>query len=177
MSADYFDFSCGFPWMISGGKSFLCHVGHAFSFKSFTEAHADALERALWVALRKLNEQHSIQENLAQGGSGADRLKNGIVKMPKRQNRICDYCTRFWEDFRHDSAGLKTFSIFAFLYLHDPVGRSEWTHPIPPLWVQFCAASFCFLESFHQCGSNLLPYLKFLFSSCANNAEMKFLVM
>jgi two-component system, chemotaxis family, protein-glutamate methylesterase/glutaminase len=52
---------------IGNGKKtqFRCHVGHAFSLNSFTAAHADALERALWVALRKLNEQQSIQENLA----------------------------------------------------------------------------------------------------------------
>lgn len=48
---------------------FRCHVGHVFSLESFTEAHADALERALWIALRKLNEQRTIQENLAQSGS------------------------------------------------------------------------------------------------------------
>lgn len=52
---------------MKSGKSiqFRCHVGHTFSLESFSEAHADALERALWVALRKLNEQCSIQENLA----------------------------------------------------------------------------------------------------------------
>jgi two-component system chemotaxis response regulator CheB len=44
---------------------FRCHVGHTFSLESLTEGHADALERALWVALRKLNEQHLIQHNLA----------------------------------------------------------------------------------------------------------------
>ncbi|HEX9047890.1 MAG TPA: chemotaxis protein CheB [Verrucomicrobiae bacterium] len=43
-----------------------CHVGHVFSLESFSEAHADALERALWVALRRLNEQRAIQESLAQ---------------------------------------------------------------------------------------------------------------
>ena len=46
-------------------RQFRCHVGHSFSLESLSEGHADALERALWVALRKLNEQRSIQENLA----------------------------------------------------------------------------------------------------------------
>jgi two-component system chemotaxis response regulator CheB len=52
---------------ISDGKGiqFRCHVGHNFSLDSFSEAHADALERALWVALRRLNEQRVIQENLS----------------------------------------------------------------------------------------------------------------
>jgi two-component system chemotaxis response regulator CheB len=52
---------------IRDGKSIQlrCHVGHSFSLESFSEAHADALERALWVALRRLNEQRLIQHTLA----------------------------------------------------------------------------------------------------------------
>ncbi len=60
-------------------KQFRCHVGHTFSLESLTEAHADALERALWVALRKLNEQHVIQQNLAEGASDA-RLKRRYME-------------------------------------------------------------------------------------------------
>src|SRR5947207_3000333 len=47
-------------------QQFRCHVGHTFSLESLSEGHADALERALWTALRKLNEQKAIQQNLAQ---------------------------------------------------------------------------------------------------------------
>jgi two-component system chemotaxis response regulator CheB len=59
---------------IVAGKSvqFRCHVGHAYSLASFSEAHADALERALWVALRRLNEQRSIHETLAKSSAGRD---------------------------------------------------------------------------------------------------------
>jgi len=62
---------------IKDGKSlqFRCHVGHAFSFESFSEAHADALERALWVALRKLNEQKSIQQTLIKNHRDDKRLQ------------------------------------------------------------------------------------------------------
>jgi two-component system chemotaxis response regulator CheB len=42
-----------------------CHVGHTFSLESFSEAHSDALERALWIALRALNERRTIQQQLA----------------------------------------------------------------------------------------------------------------
>lgn len=52
-------------------KQFRCHVGHTFSLESLSEAHADALERALWVALRKLNEVHAIQQNLAEASCDA----------------------------------------------------------------------------------------------------------
>jgi len=57
----------GFLARIGKGRNqqFRCHVGHTFSLESLTEGHADALERALWVSLRKLNEQQAIQQNLA----------------------------------------------------------------------------------------------------------------
>ena len=31
---------------------FNCQIGHSFSPESLTEAHTDALERALWIAIR-----------------------------------------------------------------------------------------------------------------------------
>jgi two-component system chemotaxis response regulator CheB len=36
---------------------FRCHVGHAFSPATLSEAHKEALERALWTAVRTLNER------------------------------------------------------------------------------------------------------------------------
>ena len=39
------------------------------------QGHADALERALWVALRKLNEQYRIHENLARDHADAGMKK------------------------------------------------------------------------------------------------------
>jgi two-component system chemotaxis response regulator CheB len=41
---------------------FNCQIGHSFSPESLT----DALERALWIAVRTLNERVSIHEALAQ---------------------------------------------------------------------------------------------------------------
>lgn len=58
-----------------GQPQFRCHVGHVFSLDSFTEAHADALERALWVALRKLNETHSLQSSLAGNRDISEQLR------------------------------------------------------------------------------------------------------
>lgn len=49
-----------------------CHVGHRFSMASFTEAQTDAVERALWVALRKLRERQAINEQLAGSSTAAD---------------------------------------------------------------------------------------------------------
>lgn len=57
-----------------------CHVGHSFSLDSFSEAHADALERALWVSLRRLNEQQAIQENLAKAHATNRDLKKRFLE-------------------------------------------------------------------------------------------------
>jgi two-component system chemotaxis response regulator CheB len=56
-------------------KQFRCHVGHTFSLGSLTEGHADALERALWTALRKLNEQFAIHHSLAQSAHENPKMK------------------------------------------------------------------------------------------------------
>ena len=51
-----------------GGKliKFNCQIGHSFSLESLTAAHTDALERALLIAVRTLNERIAIHEGLAQ---------------------------------------------------------------------------------------------------------------
>lgn len=53
---------------------FRCHVGHRFSPASFSEAHADAVERAVWVALRKLKERQVINEQLAKENRTSARV-------------------------------------------------------------------------------------------------------
>lgn len=74
-------FSCpecdGVLTQIRNGETvqFRCHVGHSFSLESFSEAHADAVERALWVALRRLNEQRAIQENLSESACGNPHIR------------------------------------------------------------------------------------------------------
>jgi two-component system chemotaxis response regulator CheB len=45
---------------------FHCEVGHAFAPGALTEAHTEALERALWIAMRTLRERISIQQRLMQ---------------------------------------------------------------------------------------------------------------
>jgi two-component system chemotaxis response regulator CheB len=43
---------------------FQCFVGHAYSPKSLTDEHTDALERALWTAIRKLKERIMLHQAL-----------------------------------------------------------------------------------------------------------------
>jgi two-component system chemotaxis response regulator CheB len=41
---------------------FMCHVGHSFSPESLSEIHKEALERALWQAMRTLNERITLHQ-------------------------------------------------------------------------------------------------------------------
>jgi two-component system chemotaxis response regulator CheB len=43
---------------------FQCFVGHAYSPESLSEEHTEALERALWTAIRKLKERVVLHEEL-----------------------------------------------------------------------------------------------------------------
>ena len=49
----------------NGMPQYRCHVGHAFSLQSLSEAETETLERAVWIAYRQLKERHSIQLRLA----------------------------------------------------------------------------------------------------------------
>lgn len=49
---------------------FHCDVGHSFAPESLTECHTEALERALWIAVRTLRERIAIQRSLAVGARG-----------------------------------------------------------------------------------------------------------
>lgn len=62
---------------VDDGKStqFRCHVGHRYSVASFSEAHAEAVERAVWIALRKLKERQVINEQLGQENRNPTELR------------------------------------------------------------------------------------------------------
>jgi len=56
---------------------FQCFVGHRFSPEGLSEQHAEALERALWTAVRKLKERTILHKKLIerQRNKGEERLK------------------------------------------------------------------------------------------------------
>lgn len=64
-------FSCpecgGVLWEIQDGEivRFRCRTGHAFSSESVLAEQSEALERALWVALKILDEKVDLSRNLA----------------------------------------------------------------------------------------------------------------
>jgi two-component system chemotaxis response regulator CheB len=60
---------------------FQCFVGHQFSPDSFSEQHTEALERALWTAIRKLKERVILHKGLVERGKrnkGEDELKRRL---------------------------------------------------------------------------------------------------
>ena len=60
---------------------FQCFVGHQFSPDSFSEQHTEALERALWTAIRKLKERVILHKGLVERGKrnkGEDELKKRL---------------------------------------------------------------------------------------------------
>ena len=60
---------CNGPlWETKTGRAlqFRCHVGHAYSPDSLMADHADALERALWSAVRTFDEQAALLRRLGE---------------------------------------------------------------------------------------------------------------
>jgi len=58
---------------------FQCFVGHRFSPESLGEEHAEALERALWTAIRKLKERVVLHQRLLE-----QKRNNGEHELFKR---------------------------------------------------------------------------------------------
>ena len=79
---------CGGPiYEVKEGNlsRFQCFVGHAFSPESLSEQHTDALERALWIAMRTLKERTVLHKKLL------DRKRNkGEEELIKRLEESID---------------------------------------------------------------------------------------
>jgi two-component system chemotaxis response regulator CheB len=59
---------------LAGVTNFRCHVGHAFSPGALLAEQAESLERALWAAVRALEESARIATRAASGTQIGDRL-------------------------------------------------------------------------------------------------------
>ncbi len=64
---------------------FRCRIGHSYSPRQLSEAHADALEKGLWIAIRTLNEQVEMRERLARGFAN-----RGQMMLSERLNEQAD---------------------------------------------------------------------------------------
>jgi two-component system chemotaxis response regulator CheB len=60
---------------LNGFHLFRCHVGHAFSLESIAAEQADEVERALWAAVRALEEGAALAGRLASRADGRLRQK------------------------------------------------------------------------------------------------------
>ncbi|HWN68650.1 MAG TPA: chemotaxis protein CheB [Haliangium sp.] len=60
---------------LDGFQLFRCHIGHAFSLESIAAEQADEVERALWAALRALEEGAALARRLAASTKGQLRQK------------------------------------------------------------------------------------------------------
>ena len=56
---------------------YRCHVGHTFSARALIDALGDDMERALWVALRSLEERIALLDVLAREQEARDRHRSG----------------------------------------------------------------------------------------------------
>jgi two-component system chemotaxis response regulator CheB len=64
---------------------FRCHVGHSFSLGSMAAEQAEELERALWAAVRALQESASMAERL--GDAAPASLRDRLVEKAQAQNQ------------------------------------------------------------------------------------------
>lgn len=62
---------------VAGYDAFRCHVGHAFSRASLAAAQDEEVERALWAAVRALEESADLARRLADRARGAMRALRG----------------------------------------------------------------------------------------------------
>jgi len=79
---------CGGPlWHIDSDKvrRYRCHVGHGFTAKALLDSQNNALEQALWAAMRTMEEQANITATLAQ-----DETKRGRDRTAKMYQERAD---------------------------------------------------------------------------------------
>ena len=86
--------TCGGPlWKIEDSKvgRYRCHVGHAFTEEALLKSQNQALEEALWIAMRTLEEKKMLLErvNKQYNQTGINSLANTHVdKMEEVQKQI-----------------------------------------------------------------------------------------
>jgi two-component system chemotaxis response regulator CheB len=74
---------------------FKCHVGHAYSPDSLEVGQAQALEGALWAALRGLQERAELFRRMARRVGGEARLENKAKVVDEHAAVLRSFVTSF----------------------------------------------------------------------------------
>ncbi len=78
------------------GVRFRCRVGHAYSEQAMVKAQGDSVERAMWTALRALEERVALLNKLA--SHMRDRGHLGVAAMFEARSRETDHDVRTLHD-------------------------------------------------------------------------------
>lgn len=70
-------------------RHFRCHVGHAFSLESLVREQSEELERALWAAVRALQESAALSERLSRTQS--PQLSGRFAEKAATQKQQADF--------------------------------------------------------------------------------------
>jgi two-component system, chemotaxis family, protein-glutamate methylesterase/glutaminase len=75
----------GVLWEVHEGDAerFECRVGHRYSFPSLVDEHSDTVERAMWIALRSLDEGAALAKRMA--GRARERRHRDVAKRYEEQ--------------------------------------------------------------------------------------------
>src|SRR5262249_8915498 len=58
-------------------QHFRCHVGHTFSLETLVGEQSEAMDRALWAAVRTLEESSALSRRLSTSGTGEMKQRFG----------------------------------------------------------------------------------------------------
>jgi two-component system chemotaxis response regulator CheB len=70
-------------------QHFRCHVGHAFTLESLVREQAEEMERALWAAVRSLEENAALASRLSQTETG--ELRKRFREKAQAHRQYADY--------------------------------------------------------------------------------------
>jgi two-component system chemotaxis response regulator CheB len=72
----------------NGFELYRCHVGHAFSLESVAAEQAEEIERALWAAVRALEEGAALSKRMGERASG--ELRDRFLEKKDAQSQQAD---------------------------------------------------------------------------------------
>jgi two-component system chemotaxis response regulator CheB len=65
---------------VGGYRHFRCHVGHAFSLESLVGEQTEDVERALWAAVRSLEEGAALAQRVGRTAATPDLRRRFVIR-------------------------------------------------------------------------------------------------